>query len=213
VNLRLRHVQCDEIWTFVEKKESRIPEASQNYRIGDQYVFIALDTDSKLIATCAVGKRSSDMARRFMVDLAGRLRLDNSLERPTVQLSTDGFKPYVEAVDLAFEGNVLYGQIIKVYHNANRPYTPCEIVGSKRKIIYGPDRSAARSICTSHVERTILTIRTFIRRFTRLRRVGHAAAFFRRRPTSGRADLVCRGVARLEQPAVKQRANQQTAQL
>ncbi len=166
--LPLRHVQVDEIWTYVAKKQARVSLTDPDATIGDQYVFIALDTDSKMIASYAIGKRTSDMARRFMMDLVGRLVLGNPFEYPTVQLSTDGFKPYWEAVDLAFRGNVLYGQIKKVFRNAIRPYTPSEIVASERRIIYGPDRSQERTICTSHVERSNLTIRTFIRRFTRL---------------------------------------------
>jgi hypothetical protein len=98
-DLPLRHIQADEIWTFVAKKEGRIPEAEKTYRIGDQYVFIALDTDSKLIASYAIGKRSADMARRFMVDLAGRLVLGDAFGFPTVQLSTDGLRNIATRTD------------------------------------------------------------------------------------------------------------------
>ncbi len=169
-DLSLRHVQVDEIWTYVQKKEARIPEAEKSYRIGDQFVYVALDQDTKLIASYAVGKRSAELTRRFMVDLRGRLVTGSVLRNdgtPIVQLSTDGFAPYPEAVDLAFGPNVRYGSIVKEFRNANRPYVPSEIVGSKRRAIFNLE-GRERSICTSHVERSNLTIRTFIRRFTRL---------------------------------------------
>jgi len=178
-DLTLRHVQCDEIWTYVAKKESRIPEAEKSYLHGDQFVYVALDTDTKLIATFAIGKRTADLTRRFMVDLASRLVMpkahasdDQSYTRPgyqpITQISTDGFACYPEAVDLAFGPYVKYGSIVKEFRSANRPYVPSEIVGSKRRGIFNIRGSEARSICTSHVERSNLTIRTFVRRFTRL---------------------------------------------
>ena len=169
-DLSLRHVQCDEIWTFVEKKEGRIPEAEKSYRIGDQYVFIALDQDTKLIASYAIGKRSADLTRRFMVDLRQRLITGSVFDKDgtlVVQISTDGFSPYPEAVDLAFGPNVKYGSIVKQYRNAVRPYTPSEMIGTKRRSIFNME-GREQSINTSHVERSNLTIRTFIRRFTRL---------------------------------------------
>ena len=85
-----------------------------------------------------------------------------------VQISTDGFVPYPEAVDLAFGSNVKFGTIVKQFRNANRPYIPSEIVGSKRRGIFNIHGRQARTICTSHVERSNLTMRTFVRRFTRL---------------------------------------------
>ena len=175
-DLHLRHVQCDEIWTYVAKKQHRVPvgESRENPLIGDQFVFVALDTDTKLIATYAIGKRTADLTRRFLMDLSRRLVLpkpymtdyDRHVEVP--QISTDGFGPYPEAVDLAFGGYVKFGTIVKDYRNATMPYTPSEIVGSKRRGVYGIEEHEVRTICTSHVERSNLTIRTFIRRFTRL---------------------------------------------
>ena len=169
-DLHLRHIQCDEIWTYVEKKDARIPEAQKSYRIGDQFVFIALDQDTKLIVNYAIGKRSADLTRRFMVDLRSRLITGSVFRKggtPVVQISTDGFAPYPEAVDLAFGPNVRYGSIIKQYKNANRPYVPSEMIGTKRRNIFNME-GREQSINTSHVERSNLTIRTFVRRFTRL---------------------------------------------
>jgi IS1 family transposase len=168
-DLNLRHVQADEIWTFVGKKENRIPDAEKTHLIGDQFVYVALDTDTKLIASFAIGKRSADLTRRFMVDLAQRVVTGNIFRNePVVQVSTDGFKCYPEAVDLAFGPNVKFGTIVKDFRNAVRPYTPSEIVGSRRRGIFNIGGRQERTICTSHVERSNLTIRTFIRRFTRL---------------------------------------------
>ena len=181
--LTLRHVEIDEIWTFVQKKQARLTteERALRHDIGDMYLWTAIDQDTKLLACYAIGKRSADMARRFMVDLRDRLAFEmpkphasdaHNFEaggyRPAVQISTDGFPAYPEAVDLAFGPYVRYGQIIKEYRNATMQYTPSEMVGTQRRGIIGIDDSNARSICTSHVERNNLTIRTFMRRFTRL---------------------------------------------
>lgn len=179
--LTLGHVQCDEIWTFVQKKQSRLTllERAERHDIGDVYLWTALDQETRLIPSFAVGKRSADNARRFMMDLASRLEWPGThasdahawLEaqyRPIVQISADGFAAYPEAVDLAFGPYAKYGQIIKDYRNAILPYTPSEMVGTKRHGIRGTDKRQERSICTSHVERNNLTFRTFMKRFTRL---------------------------------------------
>ncbi len=180
-NLTLKHVECDEIWTFVQKKQSRltINERAERSDIGDVFVWTALDADTKLIASHIVGKRSADNARRLMMDLAKRLVMPKphvsdaqSFKRPgyraVTQISTDGFAAYPEAVDLAFGPYVKFGTIIKDYRNAVMPYTPSEMVGTKRNGIMGINEDEIRSICTSHVERNNLTIRTLLKRFTRL---------------------------------------------
>ena len=179
--LTLRHLECDEIWTFVQKKQARLTmeERALRHDIGDIYVWTALDQDTKLIPAFIVGKRSADCARRLMKDLASRLHRpkphdsdQHDYKKPTyeitTQISTDGFKVYPEAVDLAFGPYVKFGTIVKDYRNAVIPYTPSEMVGTKRRGVYGIREHETRTICTSHVERNNLTIRTFLKRFTRL---------------------------------------------
>ena len=178
-NLNLRHIECDEIWTFVGKKQSRLTteEKELSGTLGDVYVWTAIDQDSKLLVTYALGKRTADMARRFMVDLAGRLVWPSPHEsdahayqpegyRTITQISTDGFAGYPEAVDLAFGPYAKFGVIIKEFRNAAMDYVPSEMVGTKRRVVKG--EFDERSICTSHVERHNLTIRTFMKRFARL---------------------------------------------
>lgn len=179
--LTLNHVEVDEIWTFVQKKQSRltISERAERGDIGDMYLWTALDQDTKLIPTFVVAKRSADAARRLMNDLAARLHrpaphasddhaYGEGSYRPVIQISSDGFAAYPEAVDLAFGPYCRYGQIIKEYRNATMNYTPSEMVGTRRRGIFGMVPSQERSICTSHVERNNLTIRTLLKRFTRL---------------------------------------------
>lgn len=180
-NLHLREIQCDEIWTFVAKKQQRLTTEERELRgdIGDMYLWTALDRDTKLVPTFVVGKRSADMARRLMVDLYSRLAhhrphdsdnhdyRDGKYER-IITLFTDGFPGYPEAVDLAFGPYVEFGTLIKDYRNASLKgaYTPPEIVGTKRTVHRGS--ISEFDICTSHVERNNFTIRTSMKRFARL---------------------------------------------
>ncbi len=179
--LKLDHVEVDEQWTFVRKKQARltIEEREKTAEIGDMYLWLGIDQKTKLIPCFRLGKRSADNARRFMVDLAQRLVRPNPHASdahgwtpggytPIVQISTDGFAAYPEAVDLAFGPLAKFGTIIKQYRNARLDYTPSEMVGTKREGIRGIDRRNVNSICTSHVERFNCTTRMFMKRFCRL---------------------------------------------
>jgi hypothetical protein len=118
-DLTLRHIQCDEIHTFVGKRQKRltVDEKRERYDIGEVYLWTALDTDTKLVPTFVIGKRSGDMARRLMMDLASRLNMPrpqdwhSSTFDKVVQISTDAFVAYPEAVDMAFGPYVKYGTI------------------------------------------------------------------------------------------------------
>lgn len=180
-SLRLKHVEIDEQWTFVQKKQGRLKaqEKLTRFDIGDQYLWYGVDADTKLVPCHLVGKRSADNARRLLVDLASRLRIPRPHEsdphafgaggyRPIVKISTDAFSGYREAIDLAFGPHVEYGQIVKDYRNADQPgrYAPPEMIHADRRGIRGIDNLL--TICTSHVERCNLTVRTFVKRFVRL---------------------------------------------
>ena len=140
--LTLRHVEVDEIWTFVAKKQGRLEaeEKAECFDKGDVYVWTALDQDTKLIASFVVGKRSADNARKLMTDLSRRMVMPDARQSDRTgtfvritQISTDGFAAYPEAVDLAFGPYAKYGQIIKDYRNHDQPgrYGPPEMVGTE----------------------------------------------------------------------------------
>src|SRR5207248_6289475 len=115
--LELRHLQCDEIWTFVRKKQARLkPREIGNETIGDQYLFVALDEETKLIPSFAIGKRTADTTELFMDDLAKRIVVPPLFQFvPRPMISTDGWAAYPNAVDGAFGGAVDYGVTIKDY--------------------------------------------------------------------------------------------------
>jgi transposase-like protein/IS1 family transposase len=181
VGLRPTHLQFDEQWTYVKKKQARLTmtERAERHDIGDVFLWTCIDQKTKLLPCFLVGKRSADNARRFMMDVASRIVFPNAHAsdahafRPEnylqlVQISTDAFAGYREAVDLAFGAYARYGTIIKEYRNANIVYTPSEMIGTKRTGIRGIEGRQLRTICTSHVERLNGTQRLFLKRLNRL---------------------------------------------
>jgi IS1 family transposase len=168
-NLTLDHVELDEIWTFVQKKQGRIPVGEIDDAIGDQFVYYGIDQATKLIPCFAVGKRTKQTTDLFIEDLASRMVLPDLFgPGPHPQLSTDGYPAYRDSIDSAFAGRADHGVLIKDYRNADQPgrYGPPEMVATIRRVING--NITERSICTSHIERSNLTMRTMLRRFTRL---------------------------------------------
>ena len=160
-----RHVQCDEAWGFIYAKQGNVPDAkAAPEEAGDTWTFVGMDTESKLIVSYLVGPRDGQSALAFMDDLRSRLE-----DRP--QISTDGLKAYVEAVDGAFGGDVDFAQIIKTYGKAEgidneRRYSPAVCSGIEKVAVWGdPDMAAAG---TSHIERQNLSLRMGVRRMTRL---------------------------------------------
>ncbi len=162
-NLRCRKLQLDEIWSFIHCKQRNVESAkAAPPEAGDIWTWMAIDADTKLVPSWFVGSRGGDDAKTFVDDLASRLA-------NRVQLTTDGHKAYLDAIEDAFGNDIDYAMLIKTYGETPHPagrYSPGQVVGSEPRRVTG--RPDPKHIGTSYVETQSLTIRMSNRKFTRL---------------------------------------------
>jgi IS1 family transposase len=161
-NLPCHHLQFDEVWGFIGKKQKHVkPEDDQ--QLGDVWTFCAIDSDTKLVPSFKVGKRDHVTANSLVQDVASRMA-------NRVQISSDALRVYVDAIEQAFGSNVDFAQIVKTYEedyqHPERKYSPAAFVSSEKNRVMGSPRMDL--VSTSHVERLNGTTRLHMRRLTRL---------------------------------------------
>src|SRR5256886_16735456 len=161
-NLRVRRVQCDEVWAFIYAKQKNVTLEQMQQGAGDVWTWTAICADTKLIVSYMIGDRGASTAHAFMQDIASRIS-------NRIQLTTDGHRVYADAVEDAFGSEIDYAMLVKIYGASNdgeSRYSPATCIGCRTGVLSGtPD---PKHISTSYIERQNLSMRMGMRRFTRL---------------------------------------------